>query len=161
MSKHDSIPSDVQRDRQAPATEAGAGAGGKANTPQSDSEAARRSGQFGADGPGGAPPPKPRRGADAQPHPQGPEYEEGGRYPGTREPGTRYHNNAAAAYDSALSVWTRDYVPAKWASAQNNLGLALAALDRLDEAVTAYRRAARSQCGIFQAHRCAELFDDA
>lgn len=87
LSKHDSIPSDVQRDRQAPATEAGAGAGGKANTPQSDSEAARRSGQFGADGPGGATPSKPRRGADAQPHPQGPEYEEGGRYPGTREPG--------------------------------------------------------------------------
>lgn len=88
MSKHDSNPTDVKRNRQGPATEAGAEAGGKANTPQSDSAAARRSGQFGADQPDGAKTPKPRRGADEQPHPQGPEYEEGGRYPGTREPGT-------------------------------------------------------------------------
>lgn len=62
---------------------------GKANTPHSDTDAAHRSGQFGADQPAPGKAPAPRRGADERPHPQGPEYEEGGRYPGTREPGGR------------------------------------------------------------------------
>lgn len=60
----------------------------KANTPRDDAAAAHRSGQFGADQPGRDTPAAPRR-ADKQPHPKGPEYEEGGQYPGTRKPGAR------------------------------------------------------------------------
>ncbi|MGE8656727.1 MAG: hypothetical protein ACN6O8_08260 [Achromobacter sp.] len=60
---------------------------GKADTPRSDSDAAHRSGKFGADQPGQEQAPTPRRGADKRAHPQGPEYEEGGQYPGTRAPG--------------------------------------------------------------------------
>lgn len=59
---------------------------GKANTPRDDTAAAHRSGQFGADQPGRDTPAAPRR-ADKHPHPKGPEYEEGGQYPGTRKPG--------------------------------------------------------------------------
>lgn len=59
---------------------------GKANTPQDDTAAPRRSGQFGADQPGRDTPAAPRR-ADKHPHPKGAEYEEGGQYPGTRKPG--------------------------------------------------------------------------
>ncbi|CAB3711541.1 MAG: hypothetical protein J0I68_08750 [Achromobacter sp.] len=62
---------------------------GKANTAQSDTDAAHRSGQFGADEPGREAAPKPERGADKRPHPNGPEYEEGGQYPGTRKPGAQ------------------------------------------------------------------------
>ncbi|MCV6905707.1 MAG: hypothetical protein NTT76_23635 [Achromobacter xylosoxidans] len=61
---------------------------GKANTPQDDTAAAHRSGQFGADQPGRDTPAAPRH-ADKHPHPKGPEYEEGGQYPGTRKPGAR------------------------------------------------------------------------
>lgn len=61
---------------------------GKANTPRDDTAAAHRSGQFGADQPGRDTPAAPRR-ADKHPHPKGPEYEEGGQYPGTRKPGVR------------------------------------------------------------------------
>jgi hypothetical protein len=53
------------------------------------SDAAHRSGQFGADEPGREAAPKPERGADKRPHPNGPEYEEGGQYPGTRKPGAQ------------------------------------------------------------------------
>lgn len=63
--------------------------GGKANTPRDDTDAASRSGQFGADKPGSDKDSAPRRGADKTPHPSGPEYEEGGQYPGTRKPGAR------------------------------------------------------------------------
>lgn len=59
-----------------------------ASAPRDDAQAARNSGQFGADKPGSGKAPAPKRRADDTPHPEGPEYEEGGRYPGTREPGT-------------------------------------------------------------------------
>ncbi|MCW0206859.1 MAG: hypothetical protein OJK14_07160 [Achromobacter sp.] len=60
----------------------------QANTPRDESEAARRSGQFGADRPGfGKPPPHPERGSDKKPNDKGPEYEEGGQYPGKRPEG--------------------------------------------------------------------------
>ena len=59
----------------------------KANRPREEGEAARRSGQFGADKPGfGKAPPPVRREADKTPHRKGPEYEEGGPYPG-KQPG--------------------------------------------------------------------------
>lgn len=93
MNSNDSTPRNAGPRRPRPAEDAGAKDEGKANkkgeanTAQSDAEAAQRSGQFGADRPDRAQAPTPRRGADEQPHPQGPEYEEGGRYPGTREPG--------------------------------------------------------------------------
>ncbi|RBL81425.1 hypothetical protein DDE05_44635 [Streptomyces cavourensis] len=72
-------------------SKAGAGApeGGKANTPQDETDAARRSGQLGSDKPGTDKAAAPARGADKTPHPDGPEYEEGGQYPGTRKPGGR------------------------------------------------------------------------
>jgi hypothetical protein len=60
----------------------------QANTPQDETEAARRSGQFGADKPGfGKPPPHPERKSDKKPNEKGPEYEEGGQYPGKRPGG--------------------------------------------------------------------------
>jgi hypothetical protein len=62
---------------------------GKANTPRDDTDAASRSGQFGSDKPGSDKDSAPKRGADKKPHPGGPEYEEGGQYPGTRKPGAR------------------------------------------------------------------------
>ncbi len=61
--------------------------GGKANTPQDPTDAASRSGQFGSDKPGSDKASAPARGADKKPHPNGPEYEEGGQYPGTRKSG--------------------------------------------------------------------------
>lgn len=72
-------------------SKAGAGApeGGKSNTPQDETDAARRSGQLGSDKPGTDKAAAPARGADKTPHPDGPEYEEGGQYPGTRKPGGR------------------------------------------------------------------------
>lgn len=87
MNSNDSTPRNAGPRRPRPAEDAGVKDEDKANTAQSDAEAAQRSGQFGADRPDRAQAPTPRRGADEQPHPQGPEYEEGGRYPGTREPG--------------------------------------------------------------------------
>jgi hypothetical protein len=60
----------------------------RANTPRDESEAARRSGQFGADKRVCAnPPPPPERGSDNTPNDKGPEYEEGGQYPGKRPGG--------------------------------------------------------------------------
>lgn len=50
--------------------------------------AARRSGHFGADKPGyDKPSPERRRDADKRPNRAGPEFEEGGQYPGLRRPG--------------------------------------------------------------------------
>ncbi len=63
--------------------------GGKANTPQDETDAASRSGQFGSDKPGSDKAGGSRRAADEKPHPKGAEYEEGGQYPGTRKPGAR------------------------------------------------------------------------
>jgi tetratricopeptide (TPR) repeat protein len=55
---------------------------------------------------------------------------------------------AVASYREALQEWTRERVPLKWATTQNNLGTALMGLGeresgtaRLEEAVTAYREA--------------------
>ena len=52
---------------------------------------------------------------------------------------------AATAYRAALEEWTRQRVPIRWATAQGNLGNALAGLgkresgtDTLEEAVSAY-----------------------
>lgn len=60
----------------------------KANEPKDESEAARDSGQFGADKPGYGKASEPaKRPADKKPHTRGPEFEEGGQYPGTRKPG--------------------------------------------------------------------------
>ncbi|MBB1593032.1 hypothetical protein [Achromobacter sp. UMC46] len=57
----------------------------EANTPNDETDAAHRSGQFGADKPGfGKPPPAANRPADKKPNTKGPEYEEGGQYPGKR-----------------------------------------------------------------------------
>ncbi|WP_373744090.1 hypothetical protein [Achromobacter insuavis] len=92
MSKTDNATAADRQDRRASPDAAGRSADqgeGKANTPHSDTDAAHRSGQFGADKPDAGKTPAPRRGADKRPHPQGPEYEEGGQYPGTREPGAR------------------------------------------------------------------------
>lgn len=58
----------------------------KANTPKDDVEAARQSGQFGADKPGENEPAA-KRHSDKKPNSKGPEFEEGGQYPGKR-PGT-------------------------------------------------------------------------
>jgi tetratricopeptide (TPR) repeat protein len=56
--------------------------------------------------------------------------------------------SAIAYYKKALTIWTRDKVPLKWAMTQNNLGEALRVLGeresgtaRLEEAVAAYRAA--------------------
>lgn len=60
----------------------------QANTPTDDTDTAHRSGQFGADKPEfGKAPPTSKRHADKQPNQQGPEYEEGGQYPGKRPEG--------------------------------------------------------------------------
>lgn len=60
----------------------------KANTPNDETGAAHRSGQFGADKPGFGKQPQPaKRPADKSPNTKGPEYEEGGQYPGTRSGG--------------------------------------------------------------------------
>ncbi|MFD4836692.1 hypothetical protein ACFWP0_04235 [Achromobacter sp. NPDC058515] len=60
----------------------------KANTPHDETEAAHESGQFGADKPGfGKKPPAPKRESDKKPNEKGPEYEEGGQYPGKRPGG--------------------------------------------------------------------------
>lgn len=57
----------------------------KANTPNHEDAAARRSGQVGADKPDfGKPEPEARRPADKRPNTEGPEFEEGGQYPGKR-----------------------------------------------------------------------------
>ncbi|SSW66914.1 hypothetical protein [Achromobacter agilis] len=61
--------------------------GSQANTPQDEAEAARRSGQFGADKPAFGKPPPPGRASDRKPNEKGPEYEEGGQYPGKRPGG--------------------------------------------------------------------------
>ncbi len=58
----------------------------KANTPKDDAEAARQSGQFGADKPGNDAPAA-KRPSDRKPNSKGPEYEEGGQYPGKRPEG--------------------------------------------------------------------------
>ena len=65
--------------------------------------------------------------------------------------GQRRLVEAVEAYRNALTVYTRDDLPQAWATIQNNLGLALAALgerqggpvglQRLVEAVEAYRNA--------------------
>lgn len=60
----------------------------EANTPNDEADAARRSGQFGADQPGfGKKPPAAKRPADTKPNTKGPEFEEGGQYPGKRPDG--------------------------------------------------------------------------
>lgn len=59
----------------------------KANTPKDDTEAARQSGQFGADKPTNKDEPY-KRESDKAPNPKGAEFEEGGQYPGKR-PGAK------------------------------------------------------------------------
>ncbi|RAP65349.1 hypothetical protein A6B37_05195 [Achromobacter sp. HZ01] len=62
--------------------------GARANTPQDETEAAHRSGKLGADKPGfGKLPAHPARPADKKPNEKGPEFEEGGQYPGKRPGG--------------------------------------------------------------------------
>ncbi len=58
----------------------------KANTPKDEAEAARQSGQFGADKPGEKDPAA-KRESDKKPNSKGPEFEEGGQYPGKRPEG--------------------------------------------------------------------------
>ena len=67
---------------------------------------------------------------------------------GEREDGTGRLEEAVTAFRDALKEWTRKRVPLDWATAQMNLGNALAILGireagtgRLEEAVTAYRDA--------------------
>ncbi|KRC79248.1 hypothetical protein D3C87_453700 [compost metagenome] len=57
----------------------------KANVPKDDAQAARQSGQFGADKPD-AGEQAPRRESDKTPNRKGAEFEEGGQYPG-KQPG--------------------------------------------------------------------------
>lgn len=60
----------------------------QANTPTDEADAAHRSGQFGADKPEfGKGTQAPARPSDKQPNTKGPEYEEGGQYPGKRPEG--------------------------------------------------------------------------
>jgi hypothetical protein len=59
----------------------------KANAPKDETQAAHQSGQFGADKPGFGKPPPPKRESDKEPNVKGPEYEEGGQYPGKRPGG--------------------------------------------------------------------------
>jgi len=62
--------------------------GPEANAPQGETETAHRSGQFGADKPGfGKAPAHPGRASDKKHNEKGPEYEEGGQYPGKRPDG--------------------------------------------------------------------------
>ena len=57
----------------------------KANEPTHEDDAARRSGQLGADKPGfGDAEPAAKRPADKKPNTKGAEFEEGGQYPGKR-----------------------------------------------------------------------------
>lgn len=58
----------------------------KANTPKDDTEAAHQSGQFGADKPTDKEQPY-KRESDKTPNRKGPEFEEGGQYPGKRPEG--------------------------------------------------------------------------
>ncbi len=58
----------------------------KANTPKDDTEAAHQSGQFGADKPTDKEQPY-KRESDKTPNHKGPEFEEGGQYPGKRPDG--------------------------------------------------------------------------
>ncbi|SEI44486.1 hypothetical protein [Achromobacter sp. NFACC18-2] len=58
----------------------------KANTPKDDTEAARQSGQFGADKPSPGEQPY-KRESDKTPNRKGAEFEEGGQYPGKRPDG--------------------------------------------------------------------------
>lgn len=55
----------------------------EANKPNDEDDAARRSGQLGADKPGQAAN-TPQRPADKRPNSKGPQFEEGGEYPGKR-----------------------------------------------------------------------------
>lgn len=60
----------------------------QANQPNDEADAAHRSGQFGADKPGADKDAQTaKRPADKQPNTKGPEYEEGGQYPGKRPEG--------------------------------------------------------------------------
>jgi len=59
----------------------------RANTPKDDTEAAHQSGKFGADKPSVAQEPAAERESDKKPNSKGPEYEEGGQYPGKRPEG--------------------------------------------------------------------------
>lgn len=61
----------------------------KRRSPEADQErAARRSGRLGADKPPyGKDKKRVRREADKRPNPEGPQFEEGGQYPGVRGPG--------------------------------------------------------------------------
>lgn len=61
----------------------------KANESKDETEAAHDSGQFGADKPGYGDERQPaKRPADKKPNTKGPEFEEGGQYPGTRPAGS-------------------------------------------------------------------------
>jgi tetratricopeptide (TPR) repeat protein len=67
---------------------------------------------------------------------------------GKRESGSKYLEEAIAAYREALKERTRDRVPLDWAMTQNNLGNTLRARDEresctkyLEEAIAAYREA--------------------
>ncbi|PTX06038.1 hypothetical protein DBL07_08375 [Achromobacter mucicolens] len=59
----------------------------KANTPKDGTEAANQSGQFGADKPTDQDQPY-KRESDKTPNRKGPEFEEGGQYPGKRPSGS-------------------------------------------------------------------------
>jgi hypothetical protein len=59
----------------------------EANTPNDKTDAAHRSGQFGADEPEVAENPPAKRPADKTPNTKGPQFEEGGEYPGKRPGG--------------------------------------------------------------------------
>ena len=61
-------------------------------------------------------------------------------------------DKARAAFHASLEVFTREHTPIDWASAQNNLGIALLRLGthdcgtaRLDQAVDAFQRALEVQ----------------
>ena len=67
---------------------------------------------------------------------------------GTRKPGTDRLKQAAAAYRSALIVYTRQHTPLEWAKVQHSLGRALKDLakretgaERFEQAVAAHRAA--------------------
>jgi tetratricopeptide (TPR) repeat protein len=80
-------------------------------------------------------------------HPEQPRHRALSRL-GERENGTERLLEAVEAYRDALKEWTRERVPLRWATTQNNLGTALSRLgerengtERLLEAVEAYRDA--------------------
>jgi tetratricopeptide (TPR) repeat protein len=60
---------------------------------------------------------------------------------GGREDGPSMWEKAVAAYGAALDDYTRSEKPEDWAVTQNNRGLALQSLGRLDEALDCYRAA--------------------